>query len=112
MAAATAAAVPCRTGIQESRHHLRGTVGRGNADVRNALAATNYLGEADGRVSANADDHVAARDALEGVVHDVSRHIDDSGIENARVQIGNESLDTAGEGDARRARNDEGRREL
>lgn len=87
-------------------------VGGRDADVRDALADANSTGQPYGRCATDAYNAVPVGDSLDGVVDDLGLDVDDGRVENVRIEIGNQSLDVAGDGDAGRAGDDERRGQM
>lgn len=91
------------------RRHL-GTAVRGrDADVRYLLPCCNSLGQSNGRRASDTDDAVPARYPRYSIVHYPLGNVYEGRIENSRVEIWNEGLNAASEGDAAGAADDEGR---
>lgn len=78
-------------------------IGGGDADMRDAFADTDGAGQPNGRGATDADDAVSFGDTLHSIVDDLGFDVDNSGVEDMRVEVGDESLDTAGRRHARRA---------
>lgn len=94
------------------RGHL-GTAVRGrDANVWNLLPPRNGLCQSNGRRTPDADDTVPATYPRNGIIDDALGDVDEGGVEDPRVEIRDEGLDAAGEGDAAGAADDEGCREV
>lgn len=87
------------------------TIRSGNAYVRDGFANTDGAGESNSRGATDADNAISLRDPLDSVVDELGPNVDDGGIEDMRVEVGDEGLDVAGRGHARGADDNQRRRE-
>lgn len=84
----------------EKMENFGAAIGCGDAYVRNAFSDADGAGEPNGRGAADTDDTVSILYPLDRVVDQLGSNIDDGGIEDVRVEVGDEGLNMAGCGHA------------